>query len=75
MTELPFSYYVSYAHRRGFGSIHISSDVMFTLYDQLDVVRSEIARLGDGLTVDEIVVLNFILLSGPPTVDADSTLD
>lgn len=62
--ELPWRYFVSYAHGSGFGSIHIESELPATDYEAVQEFRNTISRTG-GRPVHEIVVINFILLSGP----------
>jgi hypothetical protein len=71
ISDLPWNYFVSYAHSRGFGSIEIKSSVPATSYDTVKEFTQTIARTSN-LPVYEIVVLNFILLSGPDQDTTDS---
>lgn len=63
-TSTPWSYFVSYAHTRGFGSLRIRTAEQVTTFDAVQEFRNTIARSGPLLAVD-IIVLNFVLLSGP----------
>lgn len=72
---MPYIYFVSYAHGRGFGSCAIPTTGPVNQWDDISAIRAAIAASplhGDGrLTLDEIAILNFILLSGPDLPSED----
>jgi hypothetical protein len=71
VADLPYHYFVSYAHGRGFGALEVRTSSPLTSYEQVSRLRTTIAEAPtisptpSGLRADEIAVLNFILLSGP----------
>lgn len=64
---LPYTYFVSYAHCSGFGSNNICTAMPVDRFDDVQMFRQTIVRGNNPycLKAEDIVILNFILLSGP----------
>jgi hypothetical protein len=61
MPELPYNYFVSYAHSRGFGNLQIRTDLPVDRMDHVNEFRLTIGRISP---VDGIVVLWWKRLPG-----------
>ncbi|QKW15426.1 hypothetical protein [Verrucosispora sp. NA02020] len=64
--DMPYRYFVSYAHSRGFGSIDIRSAQPADTYETVQEFRRTVAA-NSQLMESEIVILNYIPLSTNPT--------
>lgn len=58
---LPYQYFVSYAHTHGFGAININTLLPVTTWGDVE----QLAKLATERVRSQVVVLNFVLLSGP----------
>lgn len=65
--RLPYTYFVSYAHRGGFGNNEIGCSIPVERYEDVQLFRHTIVSRNNPycLRAEDIVILNFILLSGP----------
>ena len=60
-----YRYFVSFAHRGGFGSIDITGPEPITSYEHIIAIKQHL----DDWMNDDVIVLNFQPLSGPTVVD------
>jgi hypothetical protein len=63
MPETPYSYFVSYAHMRGFGNTEIRTSQPVTTWDDIQLL-SRLAANGNTAG-GPVIVLHYVLLSGP----------
>jgi hypothetical protein len=62
--QFPWEYFVSYAHGRGFGSMQVRSKRPADNWETVAEFRHTAAQ-GSDMSVDDIVILNFVPLNGP----------
>ena len=63
--QYQYRYFISYAHTRGFGSSDIVGPEPITSYEQITAIKQ---YLDDAMN-DDVIVLNFQLLSGPTVAE------
>lgn len=63
--EFPWTYFVSYSHGRGFGSVTLGRRVPLDPGDAGTELRQAVVKVAPQFALNEIVILNFQLMAWP----------